>query len=82
MRRDLREKRAQFIDCSMKIQETFQFTHPMEQILAVEKYCTSVYSSNLYNFNDEEFGMICTAWKTGINLAWGVHCGCHTYLLQ
>ena len=26
--------------------------------------------------------MICSAWKTGVKLAWGVHRGCRTYLLQ
>ena len=46
------------------------------------KYCTAVYGSNLYNFVDSEFEMISSAWRTGIKLAWGVHRGCHTYLLQ
>ena len=35
---DCREKRAQFIDKSAKIRETFKFAHPSEQIIAVEKY--------------------------------------------
>ena len=26
--------------------------------------------------------MICAAWKTGVKLAWGVHRGCRTYLVQ
>ena len=26
--------------------------------------------------------MICSAWKTGVKLAWGVHRGCWTYLRQ
>ena len=82
MRGDAREKRAQFINSSVKIRETFHFAHPVEQLLAVEKYCTSIYGSNLYDFDDDEFGMICSAWKTGVKLAWGVHRGCHTYLLQ
>jgi hypothetical protein len=82
MRRDAREKRAQFIDLSVKIRETFGFAHPVEQLKAVEKYCTSVYGSNLYDFNDTEFGMICSAWKTGVKLAWDVHRGCRPYLLQ
>jgi hypothetical protein len=82
MRRDAREKRAQFIDLSVKIRETFGFAHPVEQLKAVEKYCTSVYGSNLYDFNNTEFGMICSAWRTGVKLAWDVHRGCRTYLVQ
>ena len=82
MRRDAVEKRAQFIDCSVKIREALSFAHPAEQLQAVEKYCTSVYGSNLYNFKSREFGMICSAWKTCVKLAWGVHWGCRPYLLQ
>ena len=82
MRQDAREKRAQFIDCHVKTRETFSFAHPVEQLEAVEKYCCSVYGSNLYDFTDNEFGMICSAWRTGVKLAWGVHRGCRTYLLQ
>jgi hypothetical protein len=82
MRQDAREKRAQFIDCHVKTRETFDFAHPVEQLDAVEKYCCSVYGSNLYDFKDNEFGMICSAWRTGVKLAWGVHRGCRTYLLQ
>ena len=82
MKRDACEKRAQFIDSSVKIRESFNFAHPIEQLNAIEKYCTSIYGSNLYNFNKEEFGMICSAWRTSVKLAWGVHRGCRTYLLQ
>ena len=77
-----RKKQAQFIDSSVKIQETFGFAHPVEQVQAVEKYCTSVYGSNPYDFKNEEFEMICSAWKTSIKLALSVHSRCHTYLLQ
>ena len=82
MRQDAREKRARFIDMSVKIRETFAFAHPAEQLEAVTKYCTAVYGSNLYNFSGHEFEMICSAWRTGVKLAWGVHRGCRSYILQ
>jgi len=44
--------------------------------------CTCVYGSNLYDFDNDEFGMICSAWRTSVKLAWGVHRGCRNYLLQ
>ena len=65
MSRDTIEKRARFIDCSVKIRETFGYAHPAEQLAAVEK-ATMVFNS----------------WKTGVKLAWEVHRGCRTYLLQ
>ena len=82
MRQDAREKRAQFIDLSVKIRETFAFAHPAEQLQAVTKYCTVIYGSNLYDYNNTEFDMICNSWKTGVKLAWGLHRGCRTYLLR
>ena len=45
MSQDCKEKRAQFIDSSVKIQESFGFAHPHEQIVAIEKYCTAVYGT-------------------------------------
>ena len=47
MRRDALEKRARFIDLSVKIRETFAFAHPAEQLEAVSKYCTAIYGSNI-----------------------------------
>ena len=66
MRQDAREKRARLIDSHVKIRETFSFAHPEEQLKDAEKYCMSLYGSNLYDFNDKEFEMICSAWRTGV----------------
>ena len=82
MRQDCREKRAQFIDSSSKIREAFSFAHPIEQILAVEKYCTAVYGSNLWHLCGKEAGMVVSAWRTGHKLAWDVPRSCHNYLVE
>ena len=75
MRQDCHEKRAQFIDVSLKVRETFYFVHPHEQILATEKYCTSFYGSNLWNLASPEGEMVFAAWRTSHKLALGVHRG-------
>ena len=82
MRQDCKEKRAQFIDSSVKINEAFYFAHPCEKIKAIEKYCTAMYGSNLWRLDSNEVQSVISAWKTGVKLAWGVHRGCRTYLLQ
>ena len=82
MRQDCREKRAKYIDTSVKIREAFYFAHPHEQILATEKYCTALYGSNLWDLSSPEAEMVFAAWRTGHKLAWGVHRGCRSYLLQ
>ena len=82
MVQDCKEKRAQFIDSSVKIRECFFFAHPAEQIAAVEKYSTAAYGSNLWDLGNHEADMFTNAWRTGHKLAWDVPRGCHTYLVE
>ena len=79
---DCLQKRAQFIDSSVKLREAFHFAHPFEQISATEKYCCSFYNSNLWDLTSDEAEMVFSAWRTGHKLAWDVHRGCRTYLVQ
>ena len=49
MTQDCKEKRAQLIDETVKIRETFGFAHSSDKIFAINKYCGSHYSSNLWD---------------------------------
>ena len=82
MEHDCREKRAQFIDGSVKIREEFGFAHPAEQIMVTEKYCCSAYGSNLWALGSREAVMLTNAWRTGHKLAWNVPRACRTYLVR
>ena len=82
MNHDCLEKRAQFIDTSVKIREAFYFAHPVEQIAATEKYCTAVYGSNLWDLGSSATKMFVNAWRTGHKLAWRVPRSTHTYLVE
>ena len=82
MAQDAKEKRAQFIDSSVKIREGFGFAHPAEQITAVQKYCTAVYGSSLWDLGSPEGDRMVNAWRTGHKLAWDVPRGCRTYIVQ
>ena len=62
--------------------ETFHFAHPYEQILATEKYCTSLYGSNIWDLTSPEAKMVFAAWRIGHKLTWRVHRGCRSYLVQ
>ena len=62
---DCREKRAQFIDSSVKIRESFDFAHPAEKIMTVDKYCSAAYGSNLWKHTETEAKMYTNAWRTG-----------------
>ena len=74
--------RAQMIDGSVKIRESFGFAHPEEQILAVAKYCSAVYGSNLLDLGSRESKMMTNAWRTSHKLAWDIMCHCRAFLVQ
>ena len=79
---DARQKLARYIDSSVKMRENFFFAHPLDQIDAIEKYCSTVYGSSLMDLSGVTAKSIFSAWKTGVKLCWGISRGCHTYLLQ
>ena len=69
MELDCLEKRAHFIDASVKIRETFLFDHLTEQIAATKKYCTTAYGSNLWDLGSPAARVMVNAWRTGHKLA-------------
>ena len=80
--KDVRVKRAKFIDQSCQIREDFYFAHPLDIIHAVEIYATAFYGSSLWNLNSREVDMIINSWKVGHRIAWGVSRACRSYLVK
>ena len=79
---DIRAKRAAFISASVDIRDTFSFAHPLEQLQAVQKYCTSMYGSNLWRLESDLAAQVHSAWVTGVKLAWEVPRATRSYLVQ
>ena len=79
---DCKEKRAQFIDNSAQIRETFEFAHAMEKVMATEKYCTNIHGSVLWDLTSSEAQMVFRAWKTGIKISWNIPRSTHSYFVQ
>ena len=80
MAQDVNEKQAIFIDGSVQIQETFSFAHPIEQIVAIQKYNTAIHGSPLWSL--ENCDKIVSAWRTSQKLAWQVPRACRTFLVE
>ena len=72
MGQDAKEKRAQFIDSSVKIREGFSFAHPKEQITAAQKYCTAMNGSRLWDLGSPKESKMLNVWCTGHKLAWDI----------
>ena len=82
MSQDCKEKRASFIDGSVKIREMFNFAHPSEIITAIEKYCSSWYGSNVWRFESASVESILASWRTCIKLTWNIPRSCHNYFVD
>ena len=82
MSHDAKEKRAQFIDSSMKIMETFEFAYAEQKITEVEKYCSSLYGSNMWDRSGREAERVFASWRTSCKLAWDVPRGTRSYFIH
>ena len=82
MDKDIRVKRATFIDESVQVRETFQFANPVEVLQAVKLYVGSHYGSMLWDLGSDMARQYYNAWTTCVKLAWQVPRPTHTYFLD
>ena len=79
---DANVKRAQFIDESVKIQETFGFAQPNEILEAIQTYAGHWYGSMLWDLFGEKAGQLYRSWRTTVKVTWDVPRSTHTFLVD
>ena len=79
---DANIKRAEFIEESVQIRETFNFARPEEILRSVQTYAGHWYGSMLWDLYGEKVGQLCRSWTTCIKLAWDLPRSTHTYLVE
>lgn len=62
MELDAKIKRADFIDKTVNIQETFSFALPKQVIQAIDKYCGDHYGGMLWSFDGQGAGQYFRCW--------------------
>ena len=82
MEHDAKIKRAEFIDKSVEIRETFKFASPVEILRALKIYCSSFYGSMLWDLTGEGACQVFNAWTTAVKLSWDCPRDTRTYLVQ
>ena len=82
MDHDAKVKRAEFIDKSVEIRETFGFASPVEVLQALKIYCSSFYGSMLWNLAEDGAKQVFNSWNTAVKLAWSCPRETRTYLVQ
>ena len=75
-------KRAEFINKSTEIRETFSFANPVEVLRSVKVFAGDLYGSNLWQLGGSMAEQVYHAWNTCIKLAWQVPRGTHTYFVD
>ena len=79
---DMQQKRADFIQKSTEIRETFSFAQPNQILQAVTSYCCSMYGSMTWPLFSEKARQVFNCWSTCVKLAWDVPRATHTYLVD
>ena len=82
MDHDARVKRAQFIDKSTEIRESFGFASPVEVLRSVKVFAGDLYGAMLWKLGGDMVKQVYNAWNTCIKLAWQVPRGTHTYFVE
>ena len=82
MDKDIRGKKANFIDESTEIRETFSFAGPMEILGAVKLYVGSHYGSMLWDLGGSLVNQYFNAWYVCVKLALQVPRAAHTYFVD
>ena len=82
MDQDARCKRAQFIDRTSEIRETFHFAHPKQIIKAGQVYASDAYGFMLYDLSSQSSQSYLKSWNTFVKLAWNVPLDTYTYNVE
>ena len=82
MDQDASCKRAQFIDRTSDIRETFIFAHPNQIIKAAQVYASDGYGFMLYNLSSQSNQSYPKSWNTFVKLAWNVPLDTYTYIVE
>ena len=82
MEYDAKVKRADFIDKSLDIRDTFGFASPIEILRALRVHCSNFYGSMLWNLAGDGASQVYNAWNIAVKLTWSCPRGTRTYLVQ
>ena len=82
MEYDANIKRAQFIEASVQIGETFGFARPVEVLQAIQTYAGHWYGSMHWDLFGEKAGQLYRSWSTCVKLTWNVPRATHSFLVD
>ena len=82
MEKDIKIKRAAYIDETVQIRESFSFASPAEVLKAVKLYAGSNYGCMLWDLGSDMATQYYNVWTTCVKLAWQVPRATRSYLVD
>ena len=82
MVQDMLCKRADYIQKSTEVRETFAFAQPNQVLQSVSTYCSSMYGAMTWPLFSDRARQVFNCWSTCVKLAWDVPRATHTYLVD
>ena len=82
MEKDIKAKRAAYINETVEIRESFGFATPAEVLRAVKLYAGSHYGSMLWDLGSDMATQYYNVWTTCVKLAWQVPRATRSYLVD
>ena len=82
MVQDMAIKRADFIQKSTEVRETFAFAKPNQILQCVTTYCTSMYGAMTWPLFSDKASQVFNCWSTCVKLAWDVPRATHKYFVD
>ena len=82
MVQDMLWKRADFIQKSTEVRETFGFAQPNQILKCVTTYCSSMYGAMTWPLFSYKARQVFNCWSTCVKLAWNIPRSTHTYFVD
>ena len=80
---DCKAKRAQYIDQTVDIRNTFGFADPVQVLTAMDRYAGDHYGAMLYDLiDDSSAGQYIRCWGTAVKLTWNSPRSTHRYFIN
>ena len=82
MQKDIRVKRAKYINRNNNLMQEFHFAHPVTKFTVNRIYNTNFTGSNLWDFNSEAFESLGKTWNVSVRIMFSLPRTTHRYFIE
>ena len=79
---DMKVRRAQYIDRTTDIRDSFEFAHPEQKLKAINVYCGDNYGTMIWPLDSDSAGKYFRCWNRCVKLCWDVPESTHILFVE